>query len=1111
MTLLRRFAALAAIGIVGAMLSAHLHAQGVTTGAIGGLVTDSLGNPVGQAQIQIVHKQTGFTAAALTRLNGRYLVPALDPGGPYSVTVRRIGFEPVTRDNVLVSLSQTTLVDFRLTQQAAQIAGVTIAATTSDFSSSRQGVETSLSDSLIVRVPTLTRDITDFVKVAPQVVRPLDGSGPSAAGTYNRFNNFTIDGASQNDRFGLGSSGGTPGGGSGGRIISLDAVKEMQVLLSPSDVRHGNFSGLLLNAVTKSGTNEFHGGGFVAYRDSKFGANVPVIRNSDLDVKQFGFTLGGPLIRNKLHFFIAPEFQQRSQPASGPYVGETANEAGQVSPDSIQAIRQALSSLFDIGSGAQVSLTNPLTNLFGRIDWQITENNRLVFRQLVNRAEQDNFSRNASSFNTAVGVQSSGFRMASNMYTVQDKNNSSALQLYSYFSGGRSNELIVGYNTIRDERIVPVKVPEISIGVTPPGGTAPTASVTVGTEQFSPGNLLTQKIFEAQNNFTMPVGPHTFTFGGRFEHTSIFNNFAQQAFGAWKFANIADLVANKPLNYAYGYSNGGPIAADFGVAQYSAYAQDQWNATPRLALTYGVRVDVPQFLDTPVKNQAIEDRFTAVGINDVRTDVKPKTQLLWSPRIGINYDPTGDRRNQVRAVLGIFTGPPPLIMLGNAYANTGLGLVRLLCGGGSNAPPAFTTDINALPTSCAGQPAPAPGQAGTAGINTTDPNFKYPQNVTASFGFDRQLPAGVIFTFEGLYRKAINGVLVVDRNLLDPLEVNGKPITDLNGRVLYFADTLKSSAGARRVVASIGTPSVSFSEGVVEVTNQSRDYSWSLSGQLRKRFGQALEIGGSYTYLVSRDLQSLTSDRAISNWRNGAQPSGLLSNLPLAPSYFDRPNRVVVFGNYTFPWKKWTTDFSAYYEGTSGSVLVYTYNGDLNGDGYNANDPIYVPAGPTDPKVQFGSLVSGTFTPNPQMAQDFDNFITSNSCLNDQRGQIMTRNSCRGPWENRMDVSLRQALPTLQGQRLSLQVDILNFLNFLNKDWGQLQLPTLSQSFPQQQVLILRGRSTGPLTQAVPLVEFDSRVRKNSDATATQAGAFIKRASQEANFYRMLVTLRYSF
>jgi outer membrane receptor protein involved in Fe transport len=1110
MKLIHRLAACTAIGLFGILPRGPVLAQGVTTGAIGGLITDSTGNPIGQVQVQIVNRNTGYTVGGLTRENGRYLIPALEAGGPYSVTARRIGFQPQTRDNVYVSLSQTTPVDFRLGQQVAQLTGVTVVATTSDFSSSRQGVETTLSDSMLQRIPTLSRDIVDFVKISPQVVRPLDG-GPSAGGTYNRFNNFTIDGASQNDRFGLGSSGGTPGGATGGRLISIDAVKEMQVLLSPSDVRHGNFSGMLLNAVTKSGTNDFTGSAFFAYRDSKFGRDTAVIRDSKIEVSQFGFTLGGPIIKNKLHFFIAPEFQQRSQPSSGPFVGQTTNEAGIVAADSVEAVRQALAGRFDVGSSGRVNNDNPLTNLFGRLDYQISENHRLVFRQLINSAESDAFSRNATSFNTAVGVQSSGFRLSSNGFTTKNTNNSSVFQLYSYFSGGKSNELIVGYNTVKDERIVPVKAPEISIGVTPPGGTSPTASITVGTEQFSPDNLLKQKILEVQNNFSLPWQAHNFTFGARYERTDIFNNFAQQAFGAYKFANIAALRSNTPLNYAFAYSNGGPIAAEFDVGQYSAYAQDQWNITDKLSMTYGLRLDVPQFGDAPVANDTIAARFRAAGINDVRTDAKPKNQLLWSPRIGLNYDPTGDRKNQIRAVAGVFTGPPPLIMIGNAYANTGLGLVRLLCSGAGQVP-AFTTDVDQLPRACAGQPAPLPGQAGTAGVNVTDPDFKYPQNFTGSLGFDRQLPWGTIFTFEGLYRKAINGVLVVDRNIRDPLtRSNGAPITDRTGRVLYWADSLSTTGGARRVITTIGRPAVSFSEGVIEVTNQSKDYNWSVSGQLRKSFGGDLDLTASYTYLESKDVQSLTSDRAISNWRNGMQPFGSITDPPLANSYFDRPHRLVASGNYTLPWKSWATNVSLYYEGTSGSVLTYTSNGDLNGDGFNGNDAIYVPTGPTDPNIAFGTVVAGVFTPNAQMAQDFDNFVSENKCLNEQRGSIMERNSCRGPWQNRMDFSLRQSLPTVRGQRLAVQLDILNFLNLLNKDWGQWSLPTLSQNFPQQSVLIMRARTTGSLTQSVNGFEFDSRVRSNSDPTATSAGAFIERASSEANFYRMLLTVRWSF
>jgi outer membrane receptor protein involved in Fe transport len=1089
-------------------------AQGTTTGAIGGLVTDADGKPTPNARIEITNPKTGFLVRGLTRDNGRYFIQSLEVGGPYTIIARRIGFEPVTRNNIIVSLGETTPVDVRLTSQPVQLSSVQVLAT-AEFSSSKTGVGTSVTDSLIRRIPTLNRDVLDLVKLSPHVATQTSG-GPSAAGGYNRFNNFTIDGANQNDRFGLGASAGTPGGAMNGRVISIDAVKEFQVLLTPADVRYGNFAGMLVNAVTKSGTNELHGGGVYAFRDPDLGASEVFLKQGQLKVKQFGFNLGGPIIRDRLHFFIAPEWQTRTQPSTGPYVGKDPAEPGQFDQATIDRIAATMNPFFPVGEGGLVRLDNPLTNLSGRLDWRISPNHRLVLRQLYNKATQDNFSRNANTFTTTAGAQNSGFRLGSNSFVFEDKNSSSALQLFSYFANGASNEFLLGYNTISDERIVPQLAPEISVKATNLQASS-TAAVTFGTEQFSPGNLLKQKILEIGNNYTRPMGTHTVTLGGRFERTGIFNNFCQRCYGVWAFSSIDSLVARTPLNYSLGFGNGGPIAADFHVAQYSLYAQDVWNLTGNLSLTYGLRADVPQFQDTPAENAKIADAFVAKGLPAYHTSGKPDTHVLWSPRVGFNWSPGGNRQNQVRGTVGLFTGSAPLIMIGNAYANTGLGLVTLNCSG-TGVVPTFTTDVNVLPRSCAGQPAPAAGQAGTAGVNLTDPNFKYPQNFTASLGFDRELPAGLIFTLEGLYRKAVNGVLVRDLNLVGPRCAPGTTRTtegtcpgnayyrDPNGRVLY-ADTISATGAVtnnnQRVITSIGSPAVTFSEGVIYVTNQSRDFSYSISPQLRKEFGSALNLSVGYTYMRSKDLQSLTSDRAISNWRNAMQYTGLETDLPLRTSAFERRHRFFSSGTYTLPWQ--STDFSFYYSGSAGFPIVYTANGDLNGDGFNGNDPIYIPKDLTEATAMM--VASGTVTPADQ-AGAFDRLISANRCLQEQRGKIMEADSCRTPWSNRVDLSFRQTLPEIRGQRLTAQLDVFNFMNLLGRwigerQWGQTQTPVLSAGFPQQQILTYKGPKAGSLDTATPTF--------NLNANTMRDGFFTSRQTVASNFYQMQLTMRYSF
>lgn len=1101
-------AALALLLLAGAQGS--LGAQGLTTGAIGGVVTGDNGQPLEGVQVQIRNQATGFSAGALTRANGRYLVQGLAVG-TYSVTARLIGYAPLTRENVVVTLGQTNVVDVTLKQATTTLQGVTVTAEglAADFAPTRQGAATVITDTLIRRVPLLQRDFTDLTKLTPQVAAPMAGGGPSAGGVYNRFNNYTVDGVNQNDRFNLGSSGGVPGGGTAGRIMSVEAVKEFQVLLSPTDVRYGNFAGMLVNAVTKSGTNTWTGGATYTFRTPGMAADTAFIRDSDFDVKQYGFSLGGPIIKDKLHFFIAPEWQERTDPSAGPSADLTTGRVGDVSLDSIARIRSIMAGRgVDVGSADFIRRGNPLANLFGRLDWQVNDQNRFAFRQLYNTAEQDEFSRNFTPFNSNVGQQNSGIRLTSNAFSRRNTNISSVATLYTTGLTGWSNELSIGYNTIEDERVVPINTPEIAVAVTPVGGASANRPVTFGTERFSPGNLLRQRILEVSNNYTRAFGDHTVTLGGRYERTYIYNFFLSGAAnGAYLFPNIAALEAGTPSAYAFSYANGGDIAAEFSGQQITAYAQDLWSLSRNFSVTYGLRVDIPSYLDKPVLNQDLLTRTTAAG-RPVRTDWTPKATPLWSPRVGFNWNVGGESVTQLRGNVGIFTAPVPYIMVGNAYSNTGLGGVTVTCTGA--AVPTFTTDVTQLPTSCAGQNPPTPGAAGTVGVNTTDPNFRNPQNFTASLGLDRKLPGGFVLTLDALYRKDINGMYLEDLNFRGPREVGGQVYRTNTGRVLY-ADTISATGGvtntSRRLVTNTGVNNVAFNEGIVHLTNQSAAYAYTLSGQLRKRFDRAFEATVAYTYMQSKDVQSLTSDRAISNLRNGTQTGGIVNDrTTVGTSYFERPHRLLLYGTYTAPWTRAQTDITFYWEGMSGTPFTYTVNSDINGDAIIGNDPIYVPRNAADAaEMRIGTGTGAAFQLNAQAAQDFENFIAGQSCLASQRGRIMERNSCRSPWQNRMDISIRQSLPQVRGQALTLQLDIFNVANLVNKDWGRIKLPVLSPNFPQQNILTLRNRQASPLSnESANGYEFDNRLRGGNPVFAPAPNA-------TRDFYQMQLSLRYAF
>jgi outer membrane receptor for ferrienterochelin and colicin len=1114
--------AVAAAFMAAAASAPRAHAQGATTGAVTGVVTGPNGQPLENAQVQVVNRATGYTAGQLTRTNGRFFVQNLEVGSNYAVTVRLIGYTPQTRENVVVSLNQATRADFQLQNQAAQLSTVTVtadAAVDALFNPTRQGAQTVLTDTLIRRLPNLDRDFTSFVRLTPQVTSQTGGF--SAAGSNPRLSQITVDGANQSDRFALNSSGGVPGGAAAGRIVPLDAIKEVQVNLTPTDVRLGNFAGVLVNAVTRSGTNDFTGGLTYTFRNPSLARDTAYIRTGNLRQQQLGGFLGGPIIRDRLHFFTALEVQRRDEPNGGPSFSatgaptDTVTGGGGITRAQIaraQSLAQALG--IDAGTAEVVKRETPLTNFIGRLDFRLDDNTRFVLRQLYNTAEQLDFSRGSQNFNTDPNTQGTGFRLGSNRIPRENTNYSTVLQAFTNLPRGISNEFSASYNTIRDERVPPVASPEISVSAL--GVNRANSQITFGTEQFSTVNLLDQKVFELTNNVTVPLESHTLTFGVRFDNTSILNDFRQRSYGAYKFSSLDSLERRQPVGYSVAYANGPGIAADFGAQVFSAYAQDQWAATRRITVSGGLRVDVPRLTSSPADNPNISQGFAAAGIQGVSTTGKPKTRALLSPRLGVNWDVLGNQTFQLRGNAGVYTGNPPYILVGNAYQNTGRGLAFLNCTGTST--PDFTVDVNALPTACRGGTAPVQGSAGTAGVNLTDPNFKYPQRFVTTAATDIRLPGEVTFSLEGLYGRDINGIRVRDLNITHPRLVNGQPYTTNTGRVLY-ADTIRTTqttgntpitdARGERAIITNGANNVQFTEGAIYLTNQSKAYNYSITPSLKKRFSGGLDLSASYTYTRAFEVQSFTSDRAISVWRNGREYAGLENSDDVTTSAYELRHRFQLFGTYTAPWKRFPTDLSLDASLTSGSPISYTAFGDLNGDGFNANDPIYVPTNATDPnEIRIGRLVNNVYTLDPAAAQRFENFISQIDCLNDQRGKIFERNTCFNPWQRLVNLSVRQTLPEVRGNRVSAQLDVFNFLNLLNSDWG-INRGTILSTFPQQQILTVRGRTAGANSNEKGTVnyEFDTRV-SDAQGNAQQFQNFV---NSVGNVYRMQLTFRYSF
>lgn len=1080
-----------ALGLVGACFLGNTQsasAQGVTSGAIAGTVTDSSGAPIESAQIQITNSQTGVTQRGQTREGGRYNIAGLEPGGPYTVTVRRIGFAPVTRNNINVPLSNAARVDVSLARQAAVLAGVSVkaASTNAVISPTKTGASTTISDSALRRLPTLNRNFTDFVQLVPQV--STNTGSLSGGGVNVRQNGIQIDGASAQDLFGLGSTG-QPGASAGAKSIPLDAVKEYQVLLAPYDVRQGNFGGVLINAVTRSGTNDFHGSVYGYGRNQNFTRSQPYL--NDFSKRSYGFSLAGPIIRDRVFFFVNPEFQRQQAPTSGPFIGSSDLEVSQASLDQFSGILANTYGFTAAGTGARVVQQAPNTNVFGRVDAYLPFGTRLVLSHNYASADQTSFSRGQPT------SSSPRFPLTSNSFQYSNKTHTTIGQFLSNFSNGIFNELLLNYTTIRDFRTVPAKFPQVTVrGVArsdQPAGSPSKVTLIAGTEASSQGNSLDQTVFEFTENFTVPVGAHRITLGTRNQWYHPINLFGQSSLGSWSFSSLDSLAMGKPSGDTVGI----PLASDpnhgfvnFHARQYSVYAQDEWAATDRFTLTGGIRLEVPRFEDAPPFNQTI---FDAYG----RSTSSVPSRRTISPRLAFNWDVTGDQRNQLRGGIGYFAGSPPYVYLSNAFQNSGLsGFATLVCGGGTNgkvsfAPQPFTKEnIANPPTSCAAANGlPGATAALSSTINTIDPAFRYPQYQKISAGYDHRFANGLIGTVEGLYTHAISNPFYQNLALVGP-----QGTTDPHGRILYGTFT------ATRANPVTRGPT----QQVLDVTSVSGDYTYSVTGEVQKSFADKFEGTLSYTYSQARDVGTVTSSTANSNYRYQRDVSGYLNDRSLTRSKNDQPHRIIATGSYRLPTK---TDFSFIYTGNSGSPYDYVYgNGDANADGQTQNDLVYVPKDVNDPNEILFTGYDKATSAQQVLAQQvaFDKFINSVPCLRESRGRLLSRNACRSPWVNEVDISIAQSLEAFRQQNLQLRLDVINFGNLLNPKWGR-QAFVSSGAGPLSSatnLLTTTGYKTGTVSNGINSTQgvytFDPGMRRYN-------------AQNVASNYSMQLSLRYSF
>lgn len=1008
-----------------------LAAQGVTSAAVAGRVTDDAGAAVSGAAVTITDPSTGTRAARRTSEDGRYLFENVAPGGPYQIEVRALGFEPSKLENVILQLNQRAVLDFVLKRVAVEVAGVTVEGEVNPLiSTARTGPSTFISGQALSRLPNLNRSFTDLISTSP--LAGTAQSSTSVGGQNNRFNNIQIDGGVNNDVFGLAASG-TPGGQANAHAISIEALKEYQIQVAPFDIRQGSFTGGLVNAITKSGTNAFHGSVFGYYINQNLvGKDTAGSRVSDFLTEQYGFSVGGPVIRDRLQFFATGDWQHRGLPFSSQFLikGDTAGGADSLGvgirasrADSVINILKTQYG-FDPGGFGAPTIQNPDKNLFGKLSIHLGTNSDLEISHNYVDANVDNLTRNP-----LFGTQfRDGYQLTNSGWGQHNTTNTTRVIWKGLLFDRYSNELLVGRNTIRDKRALPNNVPLVLVNGNRPGDTSSVRPVTMlaaGSDKFSQNNFLNQDIYEITDNLTLGKGRHVITVGTHNEFYKFSNGFFPGSFGVWAFANPESLAVGHAYHYEIALSADtilrpqGAIA-NFNVQQIGGYLQDVWMATPKLRITAGLRLDVP-FIDHPARNPVL-DTLTGLKINTANS---PTGNGLWSPRLGFNYDAKGDGSTIVRGGIGIFSGRPPYVWVSNAFGNTGLESFTLNCN--LDSVPAFTAVVANQPKQCA---LGSPNTNAVRTINYFDANFKFPQDLKLSLGVDGKLPGGVVGTFDFLYTKALEQFYLTDVNLQG---VQGT-VAGEAGRPLY--GTINAATGRAtptRINAGFGQ--------VIEHKNDHRDRSFFVTGQLQKAVGR-VSFSAGYTYSHTEDVISLTSSIASSNL-NFAPLDGSVANRNLRTSAFDTPHKITVSGTANLPGD---VIFSLVYLGFSGSPFSYVVQGDANAEGISGNDMIYVPRDSVDITLAAG-----------QSWTTLDNYIKGESCLEGNRGRLLPRNSCRNPWQNYLNARIIKPVRTTHGQSLELSLDVFNILNLINSHWGRI---SQTAAFEEQPMLTQTGFDT---------------------------------------------------
>ena len=1031
----------------------------VTTSALSGKVTSDKGEDLIGVTVVATNVPTGTKRGTGTEVDGRFTIPNLAPGGPYEVTVTYVGFKEQTVTGVFLTLGNTTRLNFVLVTEAQQLNEVVV---TGNTQATKTGAGTNVGAAALQQLPTISRSISDFTRLDPR------NSNGSFAGSSFRYNNVTLDGAVNNDAIGfspsLGGQSGTsglPGGSARANPISLDAIQEIQASVAPYDVKLGNFTGGSVNAVTRSGTNDFHGSVY------GYGRNQTVTGKSIDDSRskigteyhdyQTGFRVGGPLIKNKLFFFTNAEIARRQEPQF--YGAGQANSP--VTAELAQQITNKLQNTYgyNVGEYGNYNIHANSNKIFGRLDFNLNDQTSIALRHNFITSEATNLERSGSLF-----------KFGSQDYTQHNVQNSTVMEVKSNFSSKFSNNLILGYTNIHDYRDLlggqANLFPAVQINAV---STNPAAGYGQGSNQILLGSdreasifNTRQKTFEVTDNFTYYTGAHALTLGTHNELYHIDYGFINSWNGRIEYNNVAQFLNDQPSrirgtynkadnSYAYNYNN--PSAA-FNINFFSAYLQDEWNVTEKLKITPGLRFDVASLPTKPELNSALVNNPQ----NDANTLNQTYSHTPWSelkngylgqvqisPRLGFNYDVKGDQSVVLRGGSGVFTGRVPFAWFGYAYYNNGVNFNSVDY---NNIQPSATATtgpkilLNQNPNQIyqnAATALPNAAAQNTTEVNLIDNNFKMPQVWRSSLALDVKLKTGTRFSAEGLYTKTLQDVKFENINLAD--------------NVTYLSEGPTQSP--RYGAAGFGSKVNSNFSNAFFLTNTQQGYRYQLTGSIGQNINNLVDASVAYTYGQSHDISNGIRNSPQSNWE--LNPALNVNNPALAYSNFDLRHRVVASLNLhkTFA-ERFTGYFTSVLTYASGSPYTWVYNNNFLNNGQQNVQQVYIPASATDIVfVNRGAVPVTIANPNgfgvdnsgAQYAA-LSSFVDNDSYLSTRRGQYAERNASRTPWNNQADVrfmleaklgnlTANEAGVTPVGHTLQISLDVINVGNFLSSSWGR--------------------------------------------------------------------------